>query len=618
MTSIWTFPGQGAQRKGMGAELFDRYPQLVRGADEILGYSLRELCLEDPDDVLGQTQFTQPALFAVSALSFLDKRDASSPLPDTFAGHSLGEFNALYAAGAFDFETGLALVHKRGQLMAHAPRGAMAAIIGLDQDRITALLASSPFDAIDLANINDSKQIVISGDYDQISACESLFTDAGARFIRLKVSAAFHSRFMRDVEAEFGAFLDGFELKPLLHEVIANCTARPYPKTGYRDLITQQITSPVRWYESMSWLLARGLQSFSEVGPGDVLSGLFVKIKKAPMTLPAERVAVVQTTPAIASQDKKPKLVFMYSGQGSQYYAMGKELYNTNAVFRASMDACDEIYRVQTGRSMVAEIYDDANRHRDLTDIMLSHPALYSIGYALTQVLLDAGIRPDAVLGYSLGEYVAATISGAIRYDDALRIVVHQAALVRARASGGGMLSVLTSVEHMSRHPQLYAGCMLASVNFEGNFVLSAEAGVLRELKRQLDAQSIVSLILPVEHSFHSPAMDAIEDEFRRFAADIRMDALSTPAYSSMSADEVPCFDTEHFWKVIRQPVEFHKLVGTLSQRESCRFIDLSPTGTLSSFIKYGYGSGVAHASAINQFGRDTASVSKLLSELGA
>lgn len=620
MTTVWAFPGQGSQRKGMGAELFERHAPLVRRADEVLGYSLRTLCVEDPDGVLGQTRYTQPALFAVSALTFLEKRDASGA-PDVYAGHSLGEFNALFAAGAFDFETGIALVDKRGKLMSEAPRGAMAAVIGLGEDTVRELLASSPFSDIDLANINSPTQMVISGDYDQIAACEPMFAAAGARLVRLDVSAAFHSRAMHGVESEFAAFLSGFELRPLTAEVIANCTARPYPATGYADLITRQITQPVRWYESMSRLLARGVDTFSEVGPGDVLSGLFVRIRKAPMALPAEDAgtgtgAHADATPPAAPA--RPKLVFMYSGQGSQYYAMGKELYQTHAVFRAAMDECDAIYGQLTGRSMVAELYDDANRHRDLTDVMLSHPALFSIGYALTQVLLDAGIRPDAVLGYSLGEYVASTVSGAMRCEDALRLVVHQATLLRAKAAGGGMLSVLAPVAHMHAHPELYDGCILASVNFEGNFVVSADADRLRSLKRALDAASVVSAILPVEHSFHSPAMDAIEDEFRRFAADLEMAPSTLPAYSSMRAGPVERFDAEHFWNVIRQPVEFHKLVGALHEREPCRFIDLSPTGTLSSFIKYGYGGRVAHAASMNQFGRDAATVSRLLAELTA
>lgn len=624
MRSVWAFPGQGSQRKGMGGDLFDRHSHLVRRADEVLGYSLRRLCLEDPDGVLGQTRYTQPALFAVSALTFIEKRDAGEALPTMFAGHSLGEFSALFAAGAFDFETGIALVDKRGRLMTDAPRGAMAAVIDLDQERVASLIAASPFDRIDLANINAADQIVISGDYDQIAACETLFTNAGGRFIRLNVSAAFHSRFMRDVEREYAGFLAGFDLKPLEHPVIANRTARPYPKTGYLDLISEQISHPVRWYESISWLLAHGLETFAEVGPGNVLSGLYAKIRRAPMPMPspAAEQPEVASSPAsgvaapVVQAQAGPRIVFMYSGQGSQYYAMGKELYENNPVFRAAMDDCESIYRAKTGRSMVAELYDAANRHRELNDIMLSHPALYSVGYALTQALIDAGVRPDAVLGYSLGEYVAATVSGAMRYEDALQMVMRQAELVRERASGGGMLSVMTPVEHLRQHPQLYAGCILASVNFDGNFVISGEIGTLRALKTALDAESILSVLLPVEHSFHSPAMDAIESEFRRFLADIGIDAPNLPAYSAMSATRVERFDAEHFWNVIRRPVEFHKLVGEISDGESCRFIDLSPTGALSTFIKYGYGGRVAHAASMNQFGRDTATLSRLLSDL--
>nr|WP_253937598.1 acyltransferase domain-containing protein [Dickeya dadantii] len=121
-SSIWVFPGQGSQHKGMGNALFERFPRLVSEADEVLGFSIRELCLNDPQGVLGETMFTQPALFVVSALGVLASRQNGLDAPDCYAGHSLGEFAALFAAGAFDFATGVALVRERGMLMSKAPR----------------------------------------------------------------------------------------------------------------------------------------------------------------------------------------------------------------------------------------------------------------------------------------------------------------------------------------------------------------------------------------------------------------------------------------------------------------------------------------------------------------
>lgn len=617
--SVWVFPGQGSQFKGMGADLFGRYPERVEQADEIVGCSLRRLCLEDPDQRLSKTEYTQPALFVVSALSYLHRREQEGSAAQCFAGHSLGEFNALFAAGAYDFATGVALVRKRGQLMAQAPKGAMAAVIGLGEDKVRALLAGSAFANIDIANVNSASQIVVSGLYDDIERCEALFTAAGARYVRLNVSAAFHSRLMRGVEEEFATYVAGVSFRPLEAEVIANCTARPYPKTDYQPLLVRQITQPVRWYESMSWLLARGEPAVQEIGPGEVLTNLQFKIRQAPMALHEQADTAApqpKTPPAKTSQANKPRTIFMYSGQGSQYYAMGKELYRHNATFREAMDRCAGLYRSLTGRDMLAELYDDARRHDDLTDILLSHPALFSLGYALTQVLLDGKVSPDGVLGYSLGEYVAATVAGVLSLEDAMAVIVKQAGLVREHAPGGGMLTILAPLDHFERHPELYAGTTLASLNFAQNFVVSGARSTLVALKQRLDGLSIVSLLLPVEHAFHSPAVQPIEPAFKEFIECIPLRAPRLPLYSAVHGAAVEHCDAGHFWKVIRRPANFRRLVDAMVAEGACRFVDLGPAGTLAGFVKHGYGGRIAQTPAINQFGRNLQSVSKLFSDL--
>ena len=607
---VWVFPGQGSQFKGMGADLFARYPRLVAQADEIVGYSLRRLCLEDPDQRLGQTQYTQPALFVVSALSYLHKREKEGAAADCFAGHSLGEFNALHAADAFDFETGVALVAQRGRLMSQAPKGAMAAVIGLGEERVRALLAGSEFTRIDVANANSALQTVVSGPCDEIERCEAMFVAAGARYVRINVSAAFHSRFMRDVEEQFAAQVAGVQFRPLAAEVISNCTARPYPKTDYQSLLVRQISQPVRWYESMSRLLARGPVALTEIGPGDVLTHLQFKIQQAPM-------AIREEASSPPPRPETPRTVFMYSGQGSQYFGMGRELYQHHSVFRQAMQSCAGVYGALTGRDLLAELYDESRRHDELTDILLSHPALFSIGYSLTQVMLDGKVRPDALLGYSLGEYVAATVAGVLSLEDALGLVVRQASLVRQHACGGGMLTVLAPPDHIERHAALYAGTTLASVNFEQNFVVSGATSTLETLKRCLDGMSVVSVLLPVAHAFHSPAMDAIELDFRQHAAGLAMHAPQLTVYSTACGGAAPRIDAAHFWRVIRGRADFRKTVDSAIADGPCRFVDLGPSGTLATFIKHGYGGRIPHAPAINQFGRNLQSVSKLFGELG-
>jgi malonyl CoA-acyl carrier protein transacylase len=176
----------------MGEGLFDKYPKLTAIADKILGYSIKDLCLNDSAQNLSQTQYTQPALYVVNALTYQDQVVDKGLQPSFLAGHSLGEFNALYAAKVFDFETGLRIVQKRGAIMSTISGGGMAAVIGLSEEKVRELLSGLLGKKIDIANINSSKQIVISGLQKDVLASEQSFLDAGAQmFIRLNVSGAF-------------------------------------------------------------------------------------------------------------------------------------------------------------------------------------------------------------------------------------------------------------------------------------------------------------------------------------------------------------------------------------------------------------------------------------------
>jgi malonyl CoA-acyl carrier protein transacylase len=266
----------------MGAELFARFPDWTADADAVLGYSIRELCVDDPRGELVLTQFTQPALFVVNALTYRARVEDGAPAPAFVAGHSLGEYNALLAAGAFDFKTGLAMVERRGALMGQVSGGGMAAVVGMEPARIEALLQSTDEGRrLDVANFNSFDQTVIAGPTDAIAAVKPQFDDAGVRaFIPLKVSAPFHSRYMREPQAEFAAFLREFSFQAPVIPVVANATARPYEPDRVRDTLASQIGSPVRWLESMLFLLDAGVADFQEVGPGSVLAKLIAQIKK--------------------------------------------------------------------------------------------------------------------------------------------------------------------------------------------------------------------------------------------------------------------------------------------------------------------------------------------------
>lgn len=280
MTRIYLFPGQGSQKVGMGEQLFSRFPAQVAEADAILGYSIAELCLHDFAKQLNLTTFTQPALFVVNALSFLDRLIQTGELPDFVAGHSLGEYDALFAAGVIDFRSGISLVRERARLMGRESGGAMAAVIGLTADQIQHVLTDANLVGIDLANLNSPGQTVISGPEGEIVAAESWLEKAGAQlYRRLPVSAAFHSRYMARAEEDFGKFLQSITFAEPRIPVLSNVTARPHISPDLAANLAAQITRPVRWTELIEWLLQKPDPQFVEIGPGNVLTGLLKRIR---------------------------------------------------------------------------------------------------------------------------------------------------------------------------------------------------------------------------------------------------------------------------------------------------------------------------------------------------
>jgi polyketide biosynthesis malonyl-CoA-[acyl-carrier-protein] transacylase len=288
MTRIYLFPGQGSQKVGMGGELFDRFPEQVALAEAELGYSIPDLCLRDPSNQLNQTAFTQPALFVVNALTFLNHLLETGKLPVMVAGHSLGEYNALFAAGVFDFQTGVRLVKQRANLMARASGGGMVAVIGLVPDQIRQTLTTAGLQSMDIANLNSGNQTVISGPEKDLEMSRTILEQAGAQLCkRLPVSAAFHSRYMVEAEHGFEAFLEPFVFSETRIPVISNVTARPHDSLNIKQMLARQITHPVRWTESMQWLLQQPEPEFQELGPGNVLTGLIRRIKMEIQLLPA-------------------------------------------------------------------------------------------------------------------------------------------------------------------------------------------------------------------------------------------------------------------------------------------------------------------------------------------
>ncbi|AJX34592.1 ACP S-malonyltransferase [Burkholderia oklahomensis] len=264
------FPGQGSQAAGMGAGLFERYPEIVEAADDVMGLSVARLCIDDPDGLLAGTRHAQPAIFVVNALQLAAWRETHDDANVWLAGHSLGEYSALLAAGVFDFRTGLEIVKRRGELFASVDGGGMAAVVGAAAAELRRRLRESGFDDVDLANFNSAEQTVIAGPAASVADAARMLDACGDVTVHpLKVSGAFHSRRMTPLKPEFDAFLARFALAEPARPVVSNVTARPYQAPGTpADYLVEQLDQPVRWRDSIRFMLRSGVDEWDELGPG--------------------------------------------------------------------------------------------------------------------------------------------------------------------------------------------------------------------------------------------------------------------------------------------------------------------------------------------------------------
>ena len=276
------FPGQGAQKKGMGEDLFALFPELTARADEVLGYSVERLCLEDPEGTLRRTEFAQPALYVVEALAYLRHCSLRPGEADRLLGHSVGEYAALFAAGVFDFVTGLRLVRRRGELMSRATAGTMAAVLGLEPPEVRRLLARAGLTGLDIALHNAPGQVALAGPEPEVERLLEVTAEEGVRCVRLNVSGPFHSRYLREAAAQYADFLRTVTFGAPRVPVVSNVTARPHRPERIAQDLAAQLTSPVRWVESINHLRAEGELDFTELGPGTTLTGMLRRILKAP------------------------------------------------------------------------------------------------------------------------------------------------------------------------------------------------------------------------------------------------------------------------------------------------------------------------------------------------
>ncbi|HEU4888431.1 MAG TPA: acyltransferase domain-containing protein [Thermoanaerobaculia bacterium] len=280
--------------------------------------------------------------------------------------------------------------------------------------------------------------------------------------------------------------------------------------------------------------------------------------------------------------------VFMFSGQGSQYFQMGRELFEKNDIFRNCMTRLDDVARRFSGSSVIDILYSDARGKGDRFDrTAQTNPAIFMVEYSLAQALIESGVQPDMVLGVSMGSFAAAAVAGFLDVEDALTATIEQATTLEQWCEPGGMTAVLAD-------PALFAEDFLrdhselAAVNFSFHFVVTARRSELAELEAGLGERKVGYQRLPVLLPFHSRWMDEAKAPFGTFMRSIQGAPGRLPLVCCDQTATLSELSDTYFWDVVRHPIRFRETIARLEQAGASRFIDVGPAGTLATFLKYG------------------------------
>lgn len=285
------------------------------------------------------------------------------------------------------------------------------------------------------------------------------------------------------------------------------------------------------------------------------------------------------------------KIIFMFSGQGSQYYKMGKNLYEENKCFEEWMNKLNHMTSDVLGESICNKIYNsEKKKHHPFDRTLYSHLAIFMLEYSMAQTLIYYGIEPYGVLGVSMGEFAAAAVAGVLKLQEAIYAVMEQAIQIEENCENGVMYAVLEDKSIYQNIKILYENSELAAVNYGSHFVISIKKKNTEKLEKFFNEKNICYEKLPVTHAFHSSLMDPAEESYEKVINNLNCKKPNVLFYSSVYADILDYIPKKYFWEIARKPIFFQKVMQCMKDNADYMYIDLGPSGTLSNFVKYNLG----------------------------
>lgn len=281
-------------------------------------------------------------------------------------------------------------------------------------------------------------------------------------------------------------------------------------------------------------------------------------------------------------------IVFMFSGQGSQYYQMGKELFEQNKTFQAAMLKVNRLCQDLVGFSILDEIYHPKNpKSQPFTRTLFTHPTIFMVEYSMMQVMRENNIDPKLVVGSSAGEFAAAVSAGVLTLETALQAVIKQAQALEQYCQEAGMLAILADTSLYQSQSYLHQFSELAAVNFSSHFVVSGKTDHLKMIETHLKENDIAFQLLPVSQGFHSSLIDNAKTPFLESIQSLSIKQPAIPYVSCVYANTLTSLTHQYFWEIARSPIQFQKAIQHIENQHSAIYLDLGPSGTLATFVKY-------------------------------